>query len=326
VAKDEDYLEPEEEMSPEPQPDSPPVREGPPLSHPPSVTSAEASEQKALLAEHRLAEVMAAYRKLKVDHEGFRERTARNLDRRFDQRVEHLLSKFIDVLDNFDRALEATEQTYAGEPLIEGLILVRTQLLQILQQEGLERIPVLGAPFDPHVAEAVGTQPTDDPDQHHLVAKEFQRGYRFRNHLVRPSRVIVLEYHGPGEREGKALDEDTRGRGVEIDLRASPQPADSTGDSLVESPVSDEAAEEDLSLDDIIARAEAQRALFPEAFDEPAPEVQAAIIPPDEEEEQGGDLGLIALSDEDEEETYGTLEEDDSLLDRDDDADRQEPE
>ena len=43
------------------------------------------------------------------------------------------------------------------------MILVRTQLLQTLQDEGLERIPVLGLPFDPHVSEAVGTEPSPTP-------------------------------------------------------------------------------------------------------------------------------------------------------------------
>ena len=116
---------------------------------PESRDEAEAFHRRARLAEDRLAEVLTAYRKLKTENEGFRERITRNLERRFNQRHERLLLKFIDILDNLDRALEAAEQTYAGKPLIEGLILVRTQLLQTLQEEGLERIPVLGLPFDP---------------------------------------------------------------------------------------------------------------------------------------------------------------------------------
>jgi molecular chaperone GrpE len=113
--------------------------------------------------------VLAAYRKVKAENDGFRERMKRTMERQYEQRSERLLIKFIDVLDNFDRALEAAQTSYAGEPLVEGLILVRTQLLQTLKDQGLERIPVLGLPYDPHVSEAVGTQPVTDPEHHHLV-------------------------------------------------------------------------------------------------------------------------------------------------------------
>jgi molecular chaperone GrpE len=151
-------------------------------------------ERRARGAEGRLAEVVEAYRQLKADNEGYRDRTTRNLERRFEQRRESLLLKFIDILDNMDRALEAAQTAYAEPSLLEGLILVRTQLLQTLQEEGLERIPVLGLPFDPHVSEAVATEPVDDPDQNQIVVKELLRGYRLNGRVVRPSRVVMAEY------------------------------------------------------------------------------------------------------------------------------------
>jgi molecular chaperone GrpE len=188
----------------------------------------EAFGQRARLAEDRLAEVLAAYRQIKTDQEGVRERTKRALERRFEQRHEHLLVKFIDILDGFDRALEAAEQTYTGAPLIEGLILVRTQLLQTLRDEGLERIPVLGLPFDPHVSEAMATAAVDDSDQHHIVVKEYQRGYRFNGRLVRPSRVVVGEY-------SQAADPATRA----AEAGAGPATAPVTGHDETSQPVPD---------------------------------------------------------------------------------------
>lgn len=153
-------------------------------------------EQRARLAEDRLAEVLAAYRTLKVENEDVRERQARNLERRFDQRRERLLLKFIDVLDNLDRALEAAQTSYAGQPLLEGMILVRTQLLQTLQDEGLDRIPVLGLAFDPAVSESVGTQPVKEAEQHLVVVKELLRGYRLNGRIARPSRVVIGMFEG----------------------------------------------------------------------------------------------------------------------------------
>ena len=77
---------------------------------------------------------------------------------------------------------------------------MRTQLLQTLQDEGLERIPVLGLPYDPHISEAVETQPVDDPEHHHVVVKELLRGYRLNGRVARASRVIVGEHAGPAAR------------------------------------------------------------------------------------------------------------------------------
>jgi molecular chaperone GrpE len=169
-------------------------------------------EQRARLAEDRLAEVMAAYRTLKNENEDFRERQSRNMERRFEQRREKLLLKFIDVLDNLDRALEAAQTSYAGQPLLEGMILVRTQLLQTLQDEGLDRIPVLGLPFDPAVSESVSTAPVKEAEQHHIVVKELLRGYRLNGRVARPSRVVIGIFEGTAaSTEGTATSaEETR--------------------------------------------------------------------------------------------------------------------
>ena len=164
------------------------------LEAPPEAGPAEAYHQRARLAEDRLAEVLAAYRGLKAETQAHRERTTRNLERKYQGRHEELLLKFMEILDNLDRALDAAETSYGGQPLIEGLILVRTQLVQTLKDEGLERIPVLGLPYDPHVSEVVATTPVTDPEQHHVVMKEMLRGYRISGRVARASQVVVGEY------------------------------------------------------------------------------------------------------------------------------------
>ena len=183
----------------------------PALEPPPEAGEAEHFERRARLAEDRLTEVLTAYRQVKTENEGFRDRVTRDVERTFNRRHEKLLLKFIDILDNLDRALEAAEQTYAGNPLIEGLILVRTQLLQTLQQEGLERIPVLGLPYDPAFSEAVGTQPVDDPEHDHVVVREVLRGYRLHGRVARASRVFVGQHKSAASRGGRAPAEELIG-------------------------------------------------------------------------------------------------------------------
>jgi molecular chaperone GrpE len=179
----------------------------PVLEPPPEAGAVEQFERRARLAEDRLSEVLAAYRQVKTENEGFRDRVTRDVERQFDRRHEKLLLKFIEILDNLDRALEAAEQTYAGNPLIEGLILVRTQLLQTLQQEGLERVPVLGLPYDPAFSEAVGTQPVQDPEHDHVVVREMLRGYRLHGRVARASRVVVGQLHEGSPPPGGQVEE-----------------------------------------------------------------------------------------------------------------------
>lgn len=213
--------------------------------------AASAFRQRAQLAEDRLSEVLAAYRTLKRDNEGHRERVTRNIERRYEQRRENLLLRFIDILDNLDRALEAAEASFVSNALVEGLILVRTQLLQTLQDEGLERIPVLSLPYDPHVSEAVQTVSVTEPEQHHAVMKELLRGYRLNGRVARASRVVVGEYDSPAAELGPVSAE-----------AAPPGPS-----AAPPAP-----ATEGLSLEEIIARAEAQ--------EEPAAAMSTATAQP----------------------------------------------
>jgi molecular chaperone GrpE len=224
------------------------------LEAPPGSGPAEAFHQRARLAEDRLAEVLAAYRKLKAETEAHRERTTRNLERKYQQRHEALLLGFMQILDNLDRALEAAETSYGGQPLIEGLILVRTQLVQMLQEEGLERIPVLGLPYDPHVSEVVATVPVKDPDQHHVVMKEMLRGYRISGRVARASQVVVGEYDAAeAEAPVKAEAEVTPTSKTQAmpTIAALPVEAPPAAPPAAETIVAD-----DESLEDILARAE----------------------------------------------------------------------
>ena len=219
---------------------------------------AAAFQQRAQLAEDRLAEVLNAYRALKTENEGFKERITKNLERRLDQRRERLLLKFIEILDNLDRALDATEQVYTGTPMIEGIILVRTQLLSVLKDEGLERIPVLGLPYDPNVAEAVETRPVAEAEHHHMVVKELLRGYRLNGRVARAARVAIGE-HSP--EAGAAPDEEPLVGADEVPAA----PGESLSAALAEG--ADEIAPEFESLPPPPAEEQAVRG-FDDALDE----------------------------------------------------------
>jgi molecular chaperone GrpE len=155
--------------------------------------------QRALAAEQRLTEVVAAYRKLKEETESIRDRLRRDIERRYERKHHELLIGFIEILDNFERALDHAQQSGAQGSFIEGVILVRTRLVQMLQEQGLSWIPVRGLAFDPECSEVVDMEAVEDPSYDQVVIRELERGYRLNGKVVRHARVVVGQYRAPGE-------------------------------------------------------------------------------------------------------------------------------
>lgn len=102
-----------------------------------------------------------------------------------------LLRRFLEVLDNLDRAL-ATAPDANPAALLEGVELTRKQFLTLLEQEGVRPIAALGQPFDPRLHEAIGTVAV--PDAAGTVVREALRGYTVDDELLRAARVIVATH------------------------------------------------------------------------------------------------------------------------------------
>ncbi len=100
-----------------------------------------------------------------------------------------LLEKFLPVLDNLERALSYGENS---EGLRGGVQQTLKGFEAMLAGEGVKAISVKGEPFDPKVAEAIGTQAAEGVDDD-VVLEEAQKGYTLAGELLRPARVIVAK-------------------------------------------------------------------------------------------------------------------------------------
>jgi molecular chaperone GrpE len=125
------------------------------------------------------------------EQEELRRRLARDLEQRLDLAAGNLLTDFLPVLDNLDRALQAAAQQPTLEALLEGIHLVRTQFLNILARHGLTPLERRGQTFDPHLDEAVTTVEVTDPQQHNLILQEWEKGYTLHDKVLRPAKVAV---------------------------------------------------------------------------------------------------------------------------------------
>jgi molecular chaperone GrpE len=136
-----------------------------------------------------------SYLRLAADFDNYRKRVAREqveLTRRANERI---LNELLPVLDDLERALEATAEPNHNEEweakLEEGVRLVHRSLLGLVERHGLSEIETEGA-FDPHVHEALLTQPADSAEEG-SVLQVLQKGYRLGDKVLRPARVIVAE-------------------------------------------------------------------------------------------------------------------------------------
>ena len=132
-----------------------------------------------------------AYLRLAADFDNYKKRVARDQADWTRLATERLLNQLLPVLDDLERALEAAEQ-HEEAKLEDGVRLVHRALAEVLRKEGISEIEAEGA-FDPHVHEALLTQPGGEEAASGDVLQVLQKGYRLGDRVLRPARVIVAE-------------------------------------------------------------------------------------------------------------------------------------
>jgi molecular chaperone GrpE len=132
---------------------------------------------------------LALAQRTQADFENYRKRVARDTALAQERGVVKLAKELLPALDNLDRALDAADQ---DDPLLQGVRLVRSELVDALARLGIESFSPAGAPFDPGLHEAMATapQPPGGPPSG-TVVEVYQPGYRLGEQVIRPARVVV---------------------------------------------------------------------------------------------------------------------------------------
>jgi molecular chaperone GrpE len=106
--------------------------------------------------------------------------------------AEGLILSLLPVIDSLEQALIAVDkQQDANQAVLKGVHLIHRQLHGVLQKEGVERIPTVGQPFDPHLHEAVAQVEAGDGTPDHTITEEVQVGYTMHGKVIRPAMVKV---------------------------------------------------------------------------------------------------------------------------------------
>jgi len=124
-----------------------------------------------------------------ADFENYKKRTAREKEDAVKYANSSLLQRLVSILDNFELGLAAAKTESHQSPIYSGMILVQKQLNDLLEENGLQAIEAEGKKFDPNVHEAIAHEPGEAPEG--TVVRQARRGYRFKDRLLRPARVVV---------------------------------------------------------------------------------------------------------------------------------------
>jgi len=127
----------------------------------------------------------------RAEFENYRKRVERERGETYQRGRAEVLLEFLPVVDNLERALSSLENSQGdAEALHHGVELIHKQFHDALGKFGLEPVESVGRTFDPHLHEAVATEPSDDLEENTILA-EFQRGYKMGDKLLRPAKVKV---------------------------------------------------------------------------------------------------------------------------------------
>ena len=152
------------------------------------------TEERELTLEEQVAALEAErdehlndLKRVAAEFENYRKRVARDQESLVARAHERLVKELLHVLDDLERALAAGEQ-HEEAKLEEGVRLVQRELADAVAREGLAEIETNGR-FDPHVHEALLSQPSDRDEG--SILEVVQKGYRLGDRVVRPARVVV---------------------------------------------------------------------------------------------------------------------------------------
>ena len=145
------------------------------------------------------AELEAAkdrYLRLAAEYDNYRRRTEKERGESWVRAQAQIVEKLLEPLDDLQRVAHFSTESTTLPALLEGVQMVERKLLRVLESAGLTEMNAEGQPFDPSRHEAITTVPTETEAEDDTIADVFQKGYQFKEVLLRPARVRVKKHLG----------------------------------------------------------------------------------------------------------------------------------
>lgn len=127
-----------------------------------------------------------------AEFDNFRKRTDKEKSQMYEIGAREVIDKMLPVVDNFERAFQNVKEEDKEDPFISGMDMVFKQLMTALENLGVTPIDAIGEPFDPNLHNAV-MQVASEEYESGIIAQELQKGYKYKESVVRHSMVAVVE-------------------------------------------------------------------------------------------------------------------------------------
>jgi molecular chaperone GrpE len=137
------------------------------------------------------AEIKDQHLRLQAEWDNYRRRTAKERLELLDNAGKDILTGFLPVVDDCQRALKVLRESGADPAAIEGTELIYNKLMAYLKSRGVEPIEARGATFDTDYHEAVAQFPVEDPEKKNTVIDVTQEGYTLNGNVIRFAKVVV---------------------------------------------------------------------------------------------------------------------------------------
>lgn len=127
--------------------------------------------------------------RLAAEFENYKRRQAKEYDNALKYAAEDILKQLLPTIDNLERALDHHDSTNPAT-MIEGVELTLKGLATMLNKFGVEPISSANQPFDPNIHEAMVMEVSSEVPAQHVI-REFEKGYRYKDRLLRAAKVVV---------------------------------------------------------------------------------------------------------------------------------------
>ena len=148
-------------------------------------------DKKVAALEEKVAELEDRTKRQMAEFENFRKRTEKEKSQMFETGAKSVIEKILPVIDNFERGLAAIEPDNK-DSFYDGMCMIHKQMLAELEKIGVTPIEAVGKEFDPNFHNAV-MQVESDEFESGVIAQELQKGYMYRDTVVRYSMVGVVQ-------------------------------------------------------------------------------------------------------------------------------------
>ena len=140
--------------------------------------------------DEQIEELTDRVKRQMAEFENFRKRTEKEKSQMYDMGAKSIVEKILPVIDNFERGLAAVPEDAKDDPFVDGMNKIYKQMISVLEEAGVKAIEAEGKEFDPDFHNAV-MHVEDESLGENIVAEELQKGYMYRDTVVRHSMVKV---------------------------------------------------------------------------------------------------------------------------------------